>query len=89
MEQKLLDILCCPATKRPVTPLSRGEVDRLNRLIREGGLIHRDDSPVDQPLREALITDDRAWIYRVDDGIPVMLEGLALPGSALDDSRQG
>ena len=32
-----------------------------------------------EPLREALITRDRRTVYRVDDGIPVLLieEGIA------------
>jgi uncharacterized protein YbaR (Trm112 family) len=33
----------------------------------------QDDSPQAEPLREALITRDRKTVYRVDDGIPVLL----------------
>jgi uncharacterized protein YbaR (Trm112 family) len=33
-----------------------------------------DGSPVEAPLDEALITEDGRMLYRVSDGIPVMLE---------------
>ena len=38
-----------------------------------------DGAPQTEPLREALITRDRKTVYRVDDGIPVLLieEGIA------------
>jgi Uncharacterized conserved protein len=35
--------------------------------------VRADGSTLDKPLREALITADRAHIYRVEDGIPVLL----------------
>ncbi len=89
MDQKLLDILCCPATKRPVAPLPRADLDRLNQRVKKGLVQQRDGVPVEHPIREALITDDHAWIYRVDDGIPVMLEECAVPGTALDDAPGG
>lgn len=83
MDRKLLEILCCPVTKRPVEPLSVGDIKLLNKRIRQGELTYMDDSPVESELGEALITDNRSRIYRVDDGIPVMLEEHSLPGSAL------
>jgi len=38
-----------------------------------------DGSMQAEPLREALVTRDRKRVYRVDDGIPVLLaeEGIA------------
>lgn len=87
MDRKLLNILCCPLTKRPVEPMAAKDVALLNHQIRAGELCYMDDSPVESELTEALVTDNRSRIYRVDDGIPIMLEELSLPGSALDDKE--
>lgn len=89
MDRRVLEILCCPVTKRPVEPLSRTDLERLNARIREGRVYYADDSLVEEPLTEALITDNRARLYRVDDGIPVMLEERSVPGHHLEASAPG
>ena len=79
MDRKLLDILACPATRQPLALLDRAGLDALNQAI-AGGAVRRDDDSVQaEPLREALVTRDHKRVYRVDDGIPVLLaeEGIA------------
>jgi uncharacterized protein YbaR (Trm112 family) len=51
----------------------------LNEAIAAGGVVRGDGGAQTQALREGLITRDRKTVYRVDDGIPVLLveEGLA------------
>lgn len=83
IDRKLLDILCCPVTGVPVSPLRKDKLQRLNALIAAGELRQYNDEPVAGPLQEALITDNGERIYRVEDGIPVMLEELAIPAQAL------
>ncbi|MFT4178421.1 MAG: Trm112 family protein [Thermomonas sp.] len=74
MDRKLLDILACPATRQPLALLDAAGLDALNRAIASTGSVKRnDDSTQAEPLREALITRDRKTVYRVDDGIPVLL----------------
>ncbi len=82
MDKKLLDILCCPVTKRPLQPLPTQELETLNQRIGEGQIHYMDDSPVEAAMDEALMTDNGSRIYRVDDGIPVMLEARSIPGKA-------
>ena len=79
MDAKLLEILCCPSTKTPVRMASRVELEELNRCIGNGEVITTAGKPVASALSEALITRDGKIIYRVDDGIPVMLvdEGIS------------
>lgn len=79
MDKKLLDLLVCPATRQPLALLDKGALDAVNRAIGGGGLKRNDDTLQSEPLREALVTRDRKTIYRVDDGIPVLLadEGIA------------
>jgi uncharacterized protein YbaR (Trm112 family) len=73
MDKRLLDILCCPVSKVPVRPLSRPELEALNAAIGEGQVQNVGGQVVQSPLSEGLITTDRKVVYRVDDGIPVML----------------
>jgi uncharacterized protein YbaR (Trm112 family) len=79
MDRKLLDLLVCPATRQPLALLDTAGLEQINRAIAGGQVKRNDDSPQSEPLREALITRDRKTVYRVDDGIPVLLieEGIA------------
>ena len=79
MDRKLLDILACPASRQPLAMLDPASLDAMNRAIAGGGVMRMDDSAQSEPLREALITRDRKIVYRIDDGIPVLLveEGIA------------
>ncbi len=73
MDKRLLDILCCPVSKTPVRPLTRHELEALNGAIAAGQVDTVAGVAVRERLTEALITTDRKLIYRVEDGIPVML----------------
>ena len=79
MDRKLLDILCCPASKQPLALLNKAELEALNAAITRGGLLRVDGSVQADAIREGLITRDHQTIYRIDDGIPVLLadEGIA------------
>ena len=73
MDRKLLDILACPATRQPLALLERRGLDALNQAIATGDIHRVDDGAQSQALREALVTRDRKLVYRIDDGIPVLL----------------
>lgn len=73
MDKRLLDILCCPVSKTPVRLLSRGELDALNSAIADGQVDTVAGTSLNTRIDEGLITMDRKVIYRVEDGIPVML----------------
>ena len=79
MDRKLLDILCCPASKQPLALLNSAELRALNEAIGAGGLKRIDGSSQSTPIKEGLITRDHQTIYRIEDGIPVLLtdEGIA------------
>ena len=85
VDPKLLEILVCPITKVSVKTLGKEKLAVLNRAIGEGGVRHLDGAAVEDPLDEALVTEDGRTVYRVDDGIPVMLEDLAIPTGQLAD----
>lgn len=79
MDRKLLDILVCPASRQPLALLDGKGLEALNRAIAAGKVRREDGSAQADAVREALITRDRRTIYRIDDGIPVLLveEGIA------------
>lgn len=74
VDGKLLEILCCPVSKTPLTRLSAKRLKVLNKAIADGGVQTVRGEPVEQPLREALITEDSRVIYPVIDDIPILLE---------------
>lgn len=80
----LLRILCCPRTRTPVEPLGPRRVERLNAAIRAGTARYRDGSAVRRPLAEGLVTTDGLTVYRIDDGIPVMLVEQAIPTAPVE-----
>lgn len=73
MDKRLLDILCCPVSKAPLRPLGKRALDALNDAIAAGKVDTVAGTPVRERVGEALITTDHKVIYRVEDGIPVML----------------
>ncbi len=83
VDRNVLEILCCPVTKIPVKMLGPDKLGDLNKRIEAGEVRYADGSNVDKTLDEALITANETTIYRVDDGIPVMLEELGIPCSQL------
>jgi len=74
VDRKLLEILCCPVTKTPVQRLDKQRLKKLNQAIADGAVQYVDGAAVEEPLEEALITEDNRVIYPVEHDIPVMLE---------------
>ncbi|CAM5457585.1 Trm112 family protein [Rhodanobacter lindaniclasticus] len=73
MDKRLLDILCCPVSKTPLRAVTRPQLDALNEAIAAGKVDTVAGVAVRERVVEALITTDRKVIYRIEDGIPVML----------------
>ena len=74
IDGKLLEILCCPVSKTPLTRLTGGRLKKLNRAIADGEALYVSGKTVENELREALITEDSRVIYPVIDDIPILLE---------------
>ena len=72
MDKKLLDILACPVTREPLALLDGDKLKALNAAISAGGVRFGDHEQT-EALRAALVTRDGKRIYRIDDGIPVLL----------------
>ena len=89
MDRKLLDLLVCPTTRQPLAMLEAAGLDAVNRAIEAGGAKRGDGGAQSEPLREALVTRDRKTVYRVDDGIPVLLAEDAIATAAIDGFPKG
>ncbi|MGJ4730382.1 Trm112 family protein [Luteimonas sp. SDU101] len=89
MDRKLLDLLVCPASRQPLALLDPGSLAALNAAAAAGTLQRADTSAQSAPLREALVTHDRKLVYRIDDGIPVLLAEEAIPTAQIADFPKG
>ena len=56
IDGKLLEILCCPVSKTPLTRLPSARLEKLNTAIGEGKVQTVHGEAVKQALNEALIT---------------------------------
>ncbi len=84
MDRKLLDLLVCPTTRQPLALLDDAGLKAVNAAIGAGTALRGDGSAQAAPLAQALVTRDRRTVYRVDDGIPVLLaeDAIATDGIA-------
>lgn len=86
MDKKLLDILCCPIGKHTLAPLASDRLAALNAGIGQSRIRQQDGKIPEQPVRQALLSADGKWIYRIDDGIPVLLADEAIAAAQLDQT---
>jgi uncharacterized protein YbaR (Trm112 family) len=79
MEKELPVSFVCPVDR---TPLSRADgrlVTRVNRAIAAGRVTNRAGRLVDQPIDGGLLRGDKALLYPILDGIPILLGDEAIP----------
>ena len=81
LDTRLLDILRCPASGQRLDLMTPAQLARANRAIAEGDALPASSVA----LREGLITAASDRIYRIEDGIPVMLvsESIQVPPARL------
>ena len=65
--------------------MSSDELSAINLKIAAGEITNSGQKIVTQALEEGLITQNRLRIYRVDDGIPVMLEAESISADQFED----
>jgi uncharacterized protein YbaR (Trm112 family) len=75
MDKRLLAILQCPITRKGLSLAKPATLKSVNAAIESGTLCNRDGEKLNEPLTEALLTDDGKVLYPVASGIPVLLEG--------------
>ena len=79
IDKELLDILACPETKEPVHLADQELIDEINGRIERGEVKNRGEKQVEKKIDGGLVREDGAYLYPIDDGIPVMLIDEAIP----------
>ncbi len=79
VKDTLLEILVCPATRRPLSRMAPEDLADLNRRIEAGEVENRAGRRLDQPLSEALVREGDDLAYPVEDDIPVLLSEEGIP----------
>ncbi len=78
IDPEFLGMLVCPATKTPLRVAAAAELAAINDRIRAGSLRNRGGSSVTTPWTAALATTDGAWLYPIEDDIPILLSAEAV-----------
>lgn len=84
ISKELLDILICPERRTPLSIADERLLSAVNRAVAEQRLKNRAGERVEKPLDGGLVRDDRAVLYPVIDGIPIMLIDEAIPLDQLE-----
>ena len=85
MDKRLLDILCDPVSKTPLKPLTKAQLEAINGAIRASTVQFTDGRSVSEELAAGLISVDGKVVYRIDDGIPILLADEAIGTTQLRD----
>lgn len=73
IDNEVLSILACPATKQPVSVADSSLIEKLNEAVGRGELKTVADGVVSEPMEGGLLRSDRKILYPVRDNIPVLL----------------
>ena len=79
MDEKLLEIMCCPETHQPLAKAGTELVDDLNKRIQAGTLVDRVDEKVAELIDGGLIREDGKILFPIRQDIPVMLIDQGIP----------
>ena len=79
IDSELLEILCCPETKQPVTLVEGKPIERINEKITAGSVNNRGGEAVKEKIDAGLLREDKKYLYPIRDDIPIMLEDEAIP----------
>ena len=83
IDQKLLEIICCPETRQDLKMAEDSLIEKLNRLIENEELLNRIKQPVKNRLDGGLIREDGKYLYPIVEEIPILLIDEAIPLESL------
>src|SRR5262245_2360768 len=80
LSEQLIRLLVCPESRMPVSLADERLLQAANRAVADERLKNRAGKTVTQSLAGGLVRQDRAVLYPIVDGIPILLaeEGILL-----------
>ena len=79
MDDKLLEIICCPETHQPLRRADVELVTNLNQRIEAGTLFDRVEEKVSQKIDGGLLREDGKIMYPIRQNIPTLLIEQGIP----------
>ncbi len=79
IDKELLEILACPETKEPVHLADADTLTALNERIERGEIKNRAGKTIQGKIDGGLVREDGAYLYLIEDEIPIMLIEEAIP----------
>ena len=73
MDEKLLEILCCPETKQDLAIASDALLKKVNQEITDKKLANLGGEKIEEEVQLVLIREDKKVGYLVRHDIPIML----------------
>ena len=73
MDEKLLELICCPETHQPLKLVNTHLIAGLNQRIEAGTLVNRAGVKLEGKIDEGLIREDGKILYPVRQNIPTLL----------------
>ncbi len=83
MNPEFLNMLCCPITKSGLKLLEETQLALVNQQIAQGQVKTHSGETLTAPLMAALITENNAFLYKIDQNIPVMLPDQSIPADQI------
>jgi len=74
IDGRLLDILCCPITRRPLQRFDAASLLKLNAAIAGSEVRNHGGNVIAGELEAALVTTEGDLVYPIRDGVPVLFE---------------
>jgi uncharacterized protein YbaR (Trm112 family) len=84
IDNELLEILACPEDKTPVQLADDALIGKINALIEQGKVSNRGGKTLEKQIDGGLVREDGAYLYPIDDDIPIMLIEEAIPLKELE-----
>ena len=78
LSKELLNILACPLNKKPLQIVPKGLLKKVNEEIQRKKCYTLSDEIIKTPLTHALYEPESGTLYRIEDGIPVLLQEEAI-----------